>query len=94
MSVMLRLPVLSDALAAVVTVSFVNATDPAAAVAFVERQMPFGPRGGSEFPRGASQPIPIMPAAVATKIVAGSFGCTRILLIVRPLKGVVPETPL
>src|SRR5258706_2006649 len=64
---------------------FWKVTVPAAAVAFAERKTPRSARGGMVLER-AFPAAPATPAAVDTKMVAGSMGLTRILEIVRPLK--------
>src|SRR6185503_3924855 len=85
MSMMLALPVPGEStLLSVVTVSFVKVTEPGAAVALLDRKIPRKANGGAEALKAL--PRPPTPVAVATKIVAGSDGCTRILLIERPVK--------
>ena len=72
-------------LPSVLTMIFWNVTVPAAAVAFAERKTPRRARGGMVLDR-AFPAAPETPAAVDTKMFAGSIGLTRILEIVRPLK--------
>ena len=42
----------------------------------------------------AAPGLPLFPVKVATKMVAASVGWTRILLTARPVKAVVPATPV
>src|SRR5262245_19653189 len=54
--------------------------------AVVSRYRPRMESGGRVLPKGASPPIPITPPATPTRRVPGCDGCTRILLMLRPLK--------
>src|SRR5258707_4930509 len=72
-------------LPSVLTMIFWNVPVPAAAVAFAERKTPRSASGGMVLER-ALPAAPATPAAVDTKMFAGSVGFTRILEIVRPLK--------
>src|SRR5882724_8894651 len=72
-------------LPSVLTMIFWKVTVPAAAVALVERKTPRRASGGMVLER-AFPAAPATPAAVETKMFAGSVGLTRILEIVRPLK--------
>src|SRR5688572_21675055 len=85
MSITLELPVPGESkLLPVVTVSLVKVTDAGAAVALFDLKTPRRASGGAELVRAV--PRPPMPVAVETKMVAGSAGWTRILLIDRPVK--------
>src|SRR5260370_30555684 len=70
-------------LPSVLTMIFWNVTVPAAEVAFAERKTPRRASGGIVLER-AFPAAPATPAAVDTKMFAGSMGLTRILVIVRP----------
>src|SRR6267378_8438804 len=72
-------------LPSVFTIILLKVTAPAAAVALVDRKTPRRARGGMVLLR-ALPAAPETPAAVDTKIVAGSVGWTSILVIARPLK--------
>ena len=72
-------------LPSVFTIILENVTDPAAAVALVERKTPRNASGGMVL-LSALPAAPLTAAEVDTKMVAGSVGCTSILLIARPLK--------
>ena len=86
MSVMEVFPVPGlSKLPSVFTISLVKATEPAAAVALVERKTPRNPLGGTRLPSGL-QPAPEMPVAVETKIVAAFVGSTRMFVIDLPVK--------
>src|SRR5215471_669668 len=86
MSVMLVFPVPGvSRLPIVVTTSLAKVTEAAADVALVERYRPRRPSGGDVLLK-ALEPTPEMPAVVATKIVAGSVGCTTIFEMARPVK--------
>ncbi len=85
MSETLTLPVGGlSGLLSVFTINFWNVTEPAGKVAFVERYTPRVPMAGTS--PSVLPPLPANPEPVATKIVFGSVGWTRILLIERPLK--------
>ena len=91
-SITLALPVAGEStLLSVVTVSLVKVIEAAAAVALFERKMPRSARGGVDALNGL--PDPPTPVAVDTKMVAGSLGCTSILLIDRPLKALKVTAP-
>src|SRR5258706_14948784 len=77
-------------LPSVLTMIFWNVTVPAAAVAFAERKTPRSARGGMVLER-AFPAAPATPAAVDTKMLAGSMGLTRILEMVRAMKQLYPS---
>src|SRR6266849_2475422 len=72
-------------LPSVFTTILLKVTDPAAAVALVERKTPRKASGGIVL-LNAFPAAPLTAAAVDPKIVAGSVGCTSILVIALPLK--------
>src|SRR4051794_37149210 len=77
-------------LASVLTMIFSNVT--AAAVALAERNTPRSAIGGTVLVR-AFPAAPETAAAVDTKMLAGSVGLTRILLIARPVKQLYVMAP-
>src|SRR5438477_12210308 len=72
-------------LPSVLTMILLKVTDPAAAVALVERKTPRKASGGIVL-LNAFPAAPLTAAEVDTKIVAGSGGCMSIVVIALALK--------